>query len=170
MTADCNIREHEWLVIELDDFLDRCDPGEMVDDRIRAHEYLTEIPDLVSLVVAGEVRDGDVAAVFGKFGLDLSSPRLQETTEGINEVRRSWLGLLGRIDRTWHGAGLLWSDISVQDFSGDDNYFALLQVATVPGVDHEPRTFEGCNGLEDAVQKVLAYDRERFGQHSPAGN
>lgn len=167
MTTDCNIREHAWLVIELDDFLDRCDPAEMVGHRIRAHEYLPEIPDLISLVVAGEVRDHDVATVFGKFGLGLSSARLQEATDGINEVRRSWLDYLGRIDRSWQGSGLLWSDISLQDFSGDGNYSAILQQATIPGVDHESRTFEGCTGPEDAVQKVLAYDLERFRQHTP---
>ena len=170
MTTDCNIREHEWIVLELDDLLDSCDPVGIVQGRQRAHEYLPEIPDLVSLLVAGEVRNDDVVAVFERFFGSASPARLQEVTDGMNRIRRSWIDLLARIDRTWKGSGLLWSDIFLEDFSGNGNYYALLQVATVPGVDHESRTFEGCTGLDDAVEKVLAYDRERFGQHSPAGN
>ena len=170
MTTDCNIREHGWLVLGLDDLLDSCDPVGIVQGRQRAHEYLPEIPDLVSLLVAGEVRNDDVVAVFEKFFGSASPTHLQEVTDGMNRMRRSWIDLLGRINRTWHGVGLLWSDISLQDFSGDGNYFALLQMPTVPGVDHESRTFEGCTSLEDAVQKVLAYDREQFDRHSPTGN
>ena len=172
MTTNCDIREHAWLVLELDDFLDCCDPMGNVGERIRAHEYLPEIPDLISLLVAGEAITDDVSAVFEKFfGAGYAPPaRMQEITDGINEVRRSWIDLLGRIDRTWNGSGVLWTDISVQDFSGDGNYFALLQVATIPGVDHESRTFENCTSLEDAVARVLAYDRERFGEHSASGN
>lgn len=172
MTTTCTIPEHAWLVVGLDDLLDELDPMNMTGERLRAHEYLPEIPDIIRLIVQGEVLVDDVWNIFQSFGGDIppSDPQLRYTVHRINELRTDWLALLGRIERTWKVAGLLWSDIHISDFAGDGNYFAVLQDATVPGVDHESRTFGNCTGLEDAVEQVLAYDRERFEQHSPSGS
>ena len=172
-TLTCNIPEHAWLVLGLDDLLDELDPMNLTSERPRAHEYLPEIPDIIGLMVQGEVDTDDVLDVFeGFFGhMNRDNPQMTYVVHRINELRTDWLALLGRIERTWKDSGLLWSDIHISDFAGNGDYFAMFQDATVPGVDHESRTFENCTGLEDAVEKVLAYDRQRHQETSrPDGN
>ena len=172
-TLTCDIPEHAWLVLGLDDLLDELDPMNLTSERPRAHEYLPEIPDIIGLMVQGEVGTDDVLDVFeGFFGhVNRDDPQMSYVVHRINELRTDWLALLGRIERTWKGSGLLWSDIHISDFAGNGDYFADLQDATVPGVGDESLSFENCTGLEDAVEKILAYDRERYGESSrPIGD
>jgi hypothetical protein len=144
----------------------------LMGERLRAHEYLPEIPEIIGLMVRGEVVEGDVLDIFERFfgHVNRGDPQFRNVVQRINAIRSGWLEMLTRQERTWTGSGLLWRDIHISDFAGDRNYFAILQDATVPGVDHESRMFGNCTGLDDAVEKVLAYDRERFVQHSPSDN
>ena len=102
MTNDtCSIPEHEWLTLELDDWLDDIDPMGIVCDRVRPHEYLPEIPDFIRMIVTDTISTQGVEDVWTRYFGHPLGPYASVTTEnlvnGLHHYRREWLALLDRI-------------------------------------------------------------------------
>jgi hypothetical protein len=168
-TPTCEVPEHAWLVVGLDDILDELNPMNLTSERPRAHEYLPEIPDIIALMVRGKVGADDVLDLFERFfgHVNRDDPQMNHVVHRINRLRTDWLAMLARKERTWAGQGKLWRDIHISDFAGDGNYFATLQNAVFPGVPHQTLNVDGCGSLEEAVARVLAHDGRRFGDLPP---
>ena len=98
---NCCIPHHAWLVVILDDFLDRLDPIGIVCGRIAPHEYLPEIPDLLFLMTTNTITYENVNKVFEDFFGDCCHPDDQATeriVDFMTEKREQWLFMMNSDD------------------------------------------------------------------------
>ena len=89
----CNIPEHVWLILKVNELLAHSDPYKLVRGIIDMNEYGPEVADFVDLVVRDLVSLERVEGVFRKwFGDGLPSDEIvMDVKIGLGIIRRDWI-------------------------------------------------------------------------------